>query len=59
MLREGQFSRIEFPGAAFTGAAMINERGDTIVGRYQNADGAFHGFLLTGFRPANPCPAGN
>src|SRR5262249_349752 len=27
------------------------QRGD-IVGRYQNADGAFHGFLLSGLQPA-------
>jgi uncharacterized protein (TIGR03437 family) len=29
----------------------MNERGD-IVGRYQNADGAFHGFLLSGLPSA-------
>lgn len=29
----------------------MTQRGD-ILGLYQNADGVFHGFLATGFRPA-------
>jgi len=45
LLHGGVFSTIAFPGATFTGAAAMNERGD-LVGRYQNADGVFHGFLL-------------
>ena len=49
-LRQGIFTSIKFPGAAFTGAGAINERGD-IVGRYYNADGFYHGFLLTGMLP--------
>ena len=46
-LRGGVFTAQRFPGASFTGTADMNERGD-IVGRYQNADQAFHGFLLSG-----------
>lgn len=49
LLRGGLYSPIAFPNATFTGAASMNERGD-IVGRYQNADGVFHGFLLSGFQ---------
>ena len=49
LLRGGLYSTIAFPNATFTGAASMNERGD-IVGRYQNADGLFHGFLLSGFQ---------
>ena len=46
VLREGEFTTIEFPGAAnWTSAIAINERGD-IVGKYQTADGKFHGYLL-------------
>ncbi len=51
VLRGGVFNTIAVPGATFTGAASMNDRGD-IVGRYQNADGVFHGFLLSGFQPA-------
>ena len=49
-LRQGIFTSIKIPGAAFVGAGAINERGD-IVGRYYNADGFYHGFLLTGVLP--------
>ena len=49
-LRQGIFTSIKIPGAAFVGAGAINERGD-IVGRYYNADGLYHGFLLTGVLP--------
>ena len=49
LLRGGVFSTIAYPNATFTGPASMNERGD-IVGRYQNADGVFHGFLLSGFQ---------
>ena len=48
-LRGGLFNTIAFPNATFTRAASMNERGD-MVGRYQNADGVFHGFLLSGFQ---------
>ncbi len=47
-------STFDYPGATFTGATGINQRGD-ILGRYTNADNLFHGFLMTGFRP--PCVA--
>ena len=56
LLIAGQFSTIDFPGATFTGAAAINQRRD-ILGRYRNADGVTHGFLLTGFQP--PCVTGD
>ena len=56
LLRGGQFSTFDFPGATFTGATGINQRGD-ILGRYRNADGVFHGLLLTGFREACVVPA--
>ena len=55
MLRDGQFTTIDIPGATFSGLTAINKSG-AIVGRFQSADGVFHGFLLTGFQP--PCPAG-
>ena len=51
LLSGGQFSTFDFPGATFTGATGINQHGD-ILGRYTNADGVFHGFLMTGFRQA-------
>jgi uncharacterized membrane protein len=40
-----RFVKIEFPHASATIASGINARGD-IVGRYEDADGAFHGFVL-------------
>jgi len=46
----GTFTSIDFPGATYTAATAINQRGD-IVGRYV-ADGLTRGFLLVGFRPA-------
>ncbi len=52
LLSGGHFTTIDFPGAVFSGATGINQRGD-IIGRYRNADGVFHGFLLTGFQ--RPC----
>src|SRR5947208_7390652 len=39
------FSTINFPGASFTVAFGINNRGE-IVGNYGFADGTGHGFLL-------------
>lgn len=48
-----KFSTFDYPGATFTGATGINQRGD-ILGRYTNADNLFHGFLMTGFRPHPP-----
>ena len=39
------FSTIDFPGASFTVAFGINNRGE-IVGNYGFADGTGHGFLL-------------
>ncbi len=59
LLSGGQYSTIDLPGATFTGATGINKGGDIILGRYFNADTVFHGFVLTGFRPANGCAAGN
>jgi probable HAF family extracellular repeat protein len=40
-----RFVRIDFPDAAATFASGINARGD-IVGRYDDANGVVHGFLL-------------
>src|SRR5947209_10220271 len=39
------FAKIDFPDAAITRATGINARGD-IVGRYDDANGVTHGFLL-------------
>ena len=41
------FSTIDFPGSVYTLAAGINSSGD-IVGRYADAAGVNHGFLLSG-----------
>ena len=40
-----RFVKIDFPDAASTIASGINARGD-IVGRYEDFNGVFHGFLL-------------
>ncbi len=40
-----RFVKIDFPNATQTLANGINARGD-IVGRYADAEGVFHGFLL-------------
>jgi len=40
-----RFTRIDVPGSSQTIAGSINARGD-IVGRYDDADGRTHGFLL-------------
>jgi uncharacterized membrane protein len=58
LLSGGQITSYDFPGATFTGATAISANGD-ILGRFQDAKMVFHGFLLTGFRPANACAAGN
>ena len=58
LLSGGQFSSFDYPGATFTGATAISTRGD-IVGRWRDSKNVFHGFLLTGFRQANLCIAGN
>jgi uncharacterized membrane protein len=42
---EHRFVTIDFPGASTTVAFGINARGD-IVGRYEDGDGASHGFIL-------------
>jgi uncharacterized membrane protein len=47
LLSGGEFTTIDFPGAAFTGAVGINPQGD-IVGRYDEADGRQHGYLRSG-----------
>ena len=57
LMRGSVFSTIAFPGATFTGAAAMNERGE-MVGRYQNADGVFHGFLLVPDSPRVALTAG-
>src|SRR5437660_1659589 len=41
-----RFVKIDFPNATETVANGINARGD-IVGRYLDADGVFHGYLLS------------
>ena len=58
LLSGGQITSFDFPGAIFTGATAISANGD-ILGRFQDTNKVFHGFLLTGFRPANACAAGN
>ena len=58
LMSGGQFSSFDYPGATFTGATAISTRGD-IVGRWRDSKNVFHGFLLTGFRQANLCIAGN
>ncbi|HYK90360.1 MAG TPA: hypothetical protein VE398_16410, partial [Acidobacteriota bacterium] len=40
-----RFVRIDVPGATFTAALSINARGD-IVGRFVDANGVSHGYLL-------------
>ena len=44
--RDGEFTRIDFPGSFRTHADGINRRGD-IVGWYARVAGEFHGFLLS------------
>jgi hypothetical protein len=43
----GTFTSFDAPGSTLTDAAGINDAG-LITGRYQDANGIFHGFLLTG-----------
>jgi uncharacterized membrane protein len=57
-LSGGQITSFDFPGAIFTSATAISANGD-ILGQFQDAKMVFHGFLMTGFRPANACAAGN
>ena len=52
----GQITSFDFPGAIFTAATAISANGD-ILGQFQDAKMVFHGFLMTGFRPANTCAA--
>ena len=47
LLRQGQFTPIDFPKAIYTSAIGINPQGDNVE-RYHLADGVDHGFLLTG-----------
>ena len=54
LLSGEQITSYDFPGAIFTGATTITANGD-ILGRFQDANKVFHGFLLTGLRPANGC----
>jgi len=42
---DGTYETIDFPGAVFSQAQDINDPGD-IVGRYDDADGIRHGYLL-------------
>jgi hypothetical protein len=46
LLRDGEFTSIDFPGALYTRALAINSRGD-IVGAYRDAAGVNHDFLLS------------
>ncbi len=46
LLREGNFTTVDFPGAIGSFAGGINSK-DEIVGGYQSADGIHHGFLLS------------
>ena len=46
LLRRGELTTIDFPGAATTAALGINASGD-ITGAYTDANGFFHGYLLT------------
>jgi uncharacterized membrane protein len=45
MIVDGEFTGFDYPGAAFTAAWDASPSG-AIVGVYQDADGAAHGFLL-------------
>jgi probable HAF family extracellular repeat protein len=47
LMSGGQYTSIDVPGSAGTGAVGINERGQ-IVGSFTDATGNVHGFLLTG-----------
>jgi uncharacterized membrane protein len=47
LLSDGDSTTFDFPGAAFTGAYGVNQRGD-IAGRYRDTAGVTHGFLLSG-----------
>ena len=47
VLRDGEITSFDFPGAIFTLALHINPSGQ-IVGRYRGADGNYHGFLRSG-----------
>jgi len=46
LLRHGELTTIDFPGATATNANGINASGD-ITGNYRDAAGANHGYLLT------------
>jgi len=46
LLRRGELTTIDFPGAMATNANGINASGD-ITGNYRDAAGANHGYLLT------------
>ena len=45
LLSDGQYNKIEVLNATLTGVTSINNQGD-IVGRYSDASGVFHAFLL-------------
>ena len=47
LLRDGEITSFDFPGAIFTLALHINPSGQ-IVGRYRATDGNYHGFLRSG-----------
>jgi uncharacterized membrane protein len=45
-LSEGNYTKLDVPGAVFTVAQGINNAGQ-IVGLYLGADDTFHGFVLS------------
>jgi uncharacterized membrane protein len=47
LYRDGIFAPIDFPGAVWTFAIRVNNRGD-IAGFYRDTAGKNHGFVLTG-----------
>jgi uncharacterized membrane protein len=44
LLRNGQYTAIDFPGGVNTGLFEINDDG-TIVGRFEDKQGNVHGFM--------------
>ena len=47
LLRHGDFTTIDIPGATETDANAINSRGEVIVGDFTDSGGNTHGYLLS------------
>ena len=56
LLSDGRFTTIDVPGSVFTQATGINNAGQ-IVGWYQDASFAYHGFLATPTQAPVPEPS--